>query len=565
MPHGLPLITTLASALGLALLMGLFAVKLRFPPLVGYLLAGVILGPFTPGFVADASIAAELAEIGVMLLMFGVGLHFSLDDLLETRKIALPGALLQILVATLLGGGLALYWGWDMGNALIFGLALSVASTVVLIRALEDQGLSDSINGQIAVGWLVVEDLAMIVVLVLLPLLAGWFGDSVPGHDNHLWSLLGTTFVKICAFIAVMLLLGRWILPALLWHISRTGSRELFTLCVMVAAVSIAFGASQLFGVSLALGAFFAGMIIRESKFSRRAAEESLPFRDAFAVLFFVSVGMLFNPYIFVEQPMRVLAVIGIIIVGKSLAAAALVLAFRYPLNTALTVSASLAQIGEFSFVLAAQGVHYKLLTVEGQELVIAGALISMALNPLLFQIIKPIQALLRSHSAWASHFERSDDPLVELPQSTHQKFLSRQVVLVGYGRVGRRIATNLLEHDIPFVVIEQNRELVEQLREEGLAAVYGDASDAFVLIQAHIARAGLLVLATSDAFDVRAMVSMARQLNPDIDVAMRVEDEDEAQRLQDDVGGAFFLSDKELAHGMTQHILQHLGKAAAP
>ncbi|QDQ39350.1 hypothetical protein E3226_002475 [Legionella geestiana] len=389
MGHGLPLITTLASALGLALVMGLIAVRLKLPTLVGYLLAGVILGPFTPGFVANAEIAAELAEIGVMLLMFGVGLHFSLDELLETRKIALPGAILQILVATCLGTLLAMMWGWPLSNALVLGLALSVASTVVLIRAMEAEGLFGTMNARIAVGWLIIEDIAMVLALVFLPFLAHWFHGEVSANGQSLWAVLGITLLKVSAFIAFMLLVGRWALPKLLALVIRTGSNELFTLCIITAAVSIAFGASRLFGISFALGAFFSGMIIRESEFSRRAAEETLPFREAFAVLFFVSVGMLFNPWIFTEHPLRVLAVTGIIVIGKSIAATLLVLAFRYPLSTALTISVSLAQIGEFSFILAAHGVQLNLLPLEGQELILAGALISIAINPLLFRLIR--------------------------------------------------------------------------------------------------------------------------------------------------------------------------------
>ncbi|MBY0429629.1 MAG: cation:proton antiporter, partial [Rhodospirillales bacterium] len=441
MPHSVPLITTIASALGLALILGFLALRLKLPALVGYLLAGVLIGPFTPGFVANVEIAAELAEIGVMLLMFGVGLHFSLNDLLAVRKIALLGAVLQIVVATTLGASVAAFWGWGLGASLVFGLALSVASTVVLLRALETHGTLDSMNGRIAVGWLVVEDLAMVLVLVLLPPLAGWLGGNVPdGKDGNLWLALGITFVKVSTFIALMLVVGRKVFPKLLWQVARTGSRELFTLCVVATAVSIAYGATKLFGVSFALGAFFAGTVMRESEFSHRAAEESLPLREAFAVLFFVSVGMLFDPTVLLKQPLQVLAVVGIIIIGKSVAAAALVLALRYPMNTALMVSASLAQIGEFSFILAGLGVNLGLLPVEGQSLILAGALISIAVNPLVFTMVKPIQVWLSSHSVPARMLERPVDPLAELPMATEEKYLSGQVVLVGYGRVGRRI-----------------------------------------------------------------------------------------------------------------------------
>ncbi|MBL8450612.1 MAG: Kef family K(+) transporter [Dechloromonas sp.] len=564
MLHSVPLITTIATALGLALVLGFLAARLKLPALVGYLLAGILIGPFTPGFVADTEIAGELAEIGVMLLMFGVGLHFSLDDLLEVRKIALPGAVLQIAVATALGAGVAAAWGWGLGAALVFGLALSVASTVVLLRALEASGALESMNGRIAVGWLIVEDLAMVLVLVLLPPLASWLGGATPGSDGgSLWQTLGITLIKVSAFIALMLVVGRRIFPSLLWQVARTGSRELFTLCVVAAAVSIAYGATALFGVSFALGAFFAGMVMRESEFSHRAAEESLPLREAFAVLFFVSVGMLFNPMVLVERPLQVLAVVGIIVVGKSLAAAALVLAFRYPLNTALTVSASLAQIGEFSFILAGLGVSLKLLPVEGQSLILAGALISIAINPLVFASVKPLQVWIRSRSTLAQALERSADPLAELPMSTDEKYLSGQVVLVGYGRVGRRIGECLAERSIPYVVAEQNREVVERLRAKGIAAVSGDASDPAVLIQAHIARASMLVVATPDTFDVRQMIKTARTLNPGIETVVRTHNEEEAGLLEREAAEKVFLGEDELAKGMSRYVLERYGKAS--
>lgn len=560
MSHSLPLITTLATALGIALIMGFIAIKLKLPTLVGYLVAGIILGPFTPGFVANAEIAAEFAEMGIMLLMFGVGLHFSMDNLLETRKIALPGALIQIVIATLLGAGVGLLWGWTLGTALVFGLALSVASTVVLIRALESEGLLGSINGQIAIGWLIVEDIAMIIVLVFLPLMAACCGGETTGTEESFWVLLGINLIKISSFVLIMLLIGRRILPKILWHIIRTGSRELFTLCVITVAVSIAFGASKLFGISLALGAFFAGMIIRESKFSRRAAEESLPFRDAFAVLFFVSVGMLFNPYIFVEQPLKVLAVVGIIVVGKSIAATTLVLAFRYPVNIALTVSASLAQIGEFSFILAGLGVQLKLLPVEAQELILAGALISMAINPLVFKAIVPIQNWLSSRSPWIQDIELKEESLSECIPSMDQKYLSGQVVLVGYGRIGKRIETILAEHGIPYVVVEQNRLLIEQLKRHKATAILGSASEASVLMRAHIVQAGMLVVTTSDIFNIRQMIKIARSLNPRIEIAIRSEDEEEVTLLEQEIDGIFFMSEEELAKGMSQHILSRFG-----
>jgi CPA2 family monovalent cation:H+ antiporter-2 len=563
MPHSVSLINTVAAGLGLALVLGFLAARLRLPALVGYLLAGVILGPFTPGFVADAGIAAQLAEIGVMLLMFGVGLHFSLDDLLAVRKIALPGAIVQMVVATLLGGALATLWGWSLGGALVFGLALSVASTVVLLRALESLGLLDSFTGRIAVGWLVVEDLAMVLVLVLLPPLAGVMGGTAAHADAApVWQTLGLTLLQVGGFVLLMLVVGRRVFPWILWQITRTGSRELFTLCVVAAAVSIAFASAALFGVSFALGAFFAGMVMRESEFSHRAAQESLPLRDAFAVLFFVSVGMLFNPAVLIERPLQVLAVVGVIVVGKSVAACVLVLLFRYPLSTALTVSASLAQIGEFSFILAALGVSLGLLPAEGQSLLLAGALISIATNPLWFSLIGPLQKWLHARSSFARGLALRDDPLAELPVSTEAKYLSRQVVLVGFGRVGRRIAAELAAHDLPFVVAEQNRELVEKLRADGMAAVWGDAADPAVLIQAHVARASVLVVAVADAMNVRQMIETARTLNPAIETVIRSHNEEEARLLSEEVEATVFLGEHELAQSMARAVLSRAAPA---
>ena len=564
MPHSVSLISTIAAGLGLALVFGFIAMRLRLPALVGYLLAGVVIGPFTPGFVADAAIASQLSEIGVMLLMFGVGLHFSLDDLLAVRKIAVPGAVVQMTVATALGMGLAHWWGWNLGGALVFGLSLSVASTVVLLRALEDRGVLDSFNGRIAVGWLVVEDLAMVLVLVLLPPLGGWLAGRNDTDLPALWRTLGITLAQVGGFIALMLVVGRRLFPWVLWQVQRTGSRELFTLCVVAAAVSIAFGSTALFGVSFALGAFFAGMVMRESEFSHRAAEESLPLRDAFAVLFFVSVGMLFDPWVLVERPLQVLAVVAIIVVGKSLAAGLLVLAFRYPLNTALTVSASLAQIGEFSFILIGLGASLGLLPPEGQSLVLAGALISIALNQFTFTMIEPLQRWVLARSALARRLEARDDPMAELPRTTEEKYLSRQVVLVGYGRVGQRIAGAMRAHHIPFVVAEQNRELVERLRAEGTAAVYGDASEPAVLIQAHIAHARMLVIATPDSLNLRKMIANARLLNPGIETVVRTHSETEARLLEEEQAGKVFLGEHELAQSMLRYVVARSTPEAA-
>ncbi len=564
MPHDVSLIATIAAAFGLAMLLGFVAARLRMPPLVGYLLAGVMIGPSTPGFVADVHLAGQLAEIGVMLLMFGVGLHFSIDDLLAVRRIAVPGAIVQILVAVALGAGTATAWGWPAGAALVFGLCLSVASTVVLLRALEAKGLLESINGRIAVGWLVVEDLVMVLVLVLLPAIGGAFNttgseDGGPVSGVDLLIAVAITLAKVAAFIASMLLIGRRVLPRLLWSVARTGSRELFTLGVVAAAIGVAFGAAALFDVSFALGAFFSGMLLRESEFSQRAAAESLPLRDAFAVLFFVSVGMLFDPTVLWMQPGKVLAVVAIVMIGKTIAAVLLVLAFRYPLNTALTVGASLAQIGEFSFILAGLGVALNLMPAEGRSLVLAAALISIAANAAVFAAIEPLQRWIRLRSALARRLEQRDDPLAQLPTTVDQASLTGQVVLVGYGRVGRRIGATLREHHVPFVVAEENRGIVDALRQDGIAAVSGDASTPEVLIQAHIARAAVLVIALPDTLHVRRMVEIARTLNPGLLVVLRTRNEDEARLMRDEQLGDVFLAEHELARGMAAHVLTRL------
>jgi CPA2 family monovalent cation:H+ antiporter-2 len=556
MEHNIPLITTIAAGFGLALVFGFGAARLRLPALVGYLLAGVVMGPFTPGFVADTHLASELAEIGVMLLMFGVGLHFSFSDLMAVRGIALPGAIVQIVAASAMGMGVATLWGWSPAGALVFGISLSVASTVVLLRALESFGILDSFNGRVAVGWLVVEDLAMVLVLVLLPPLAGVLSGE--GADaSAIWRSVGRTLLLVALFVAFMLIVGRRLFPWLLWQVQKTGSRELFTLCVVAAAVGIAYGASAVFGVSFALGAFFAGMVMRESQFSHQAAEETLPLRDAFAVLFFVSVGMLFDPRILVDEPLRVLVVVAVIVLGKSVAAAVLVLLLRYPLHTALTVSASLAQIGEFSFILGSLGRTLNLLPPEGASLIVAGALISIAINPLVFKAMRPLQAWLLARSQLARDLEARHDPLAELPTSTDPKFLAHQVVLVGYGRVGRKVAEALRAAGVPLVVADENRDIVEELRGQGIPAVSGDATTPEVLVQAHIARARMLVIATPDTLGVRQMATHARMLNPQVEIVVRSHNEEEAKRLQEELSGRVFVGEHELALAMSHYVLE--------
>ena len=560
MPHEVNLISTIAAGLGLAMVLGFIAARLKLPPLAGYLLAGVLIGPHTRGFVADVALAGQLAEIGVMLLMFGVGLHFSLEDLAVVRRIALSGAVAQMLVSTALGTVTAMLWGWSVGAGLVFGLALSVASTVVLLRALEARGALETFNGRIAIGWLIVQDLLMVLVLVVLPPMANLLGGSAGDHaDRGIGVALAITFAKVGAFVVLMLVVGRRLFPRILFLVARTGSRELFTLCVIAAAVGVAYGAAVLFGVSFALGAFFAGMMMRESQLSRRAADESLPLRDAFAVLFFVSVGMLFDPGVLTREPLAVVAVAAIVMVGNTITAAALVLLFRYPLNTALTVGAGLAQIGEFSFILANLGMKVGLLTAEGRNLILAAALISIALNPLVFGAVAPLQRWIRNRSALARRLESRVDPLAVLPDSVDAALLTGHVAIVGYGRVGRRIAQALTERNIPYTVAEQNREIVERLRDDDVRAVSGDAADPAVLIQAHVERAAMLVIATPDTVGVRKMIDVARKLNPKIEIVLRTHSDEEAAMLRDEHAGVVFMGEHELAKAMTEHVLERM------
>jgi len=559
-PHDVDLIVLLAVGFGVALFFGYLAARLRLPPLIGYLIAGIIISPNTPGIEADIHLANQLAELGVMFLMFGVGMHFSLNDLLLVRRIAVPGAILQIAVATLLGVGVSMLWGWSFGSALVFGLSLSCASTVVLLKALGDRGLLDSVNGKIAVGWLLVEDLVMVLVLVLLPATAVLLGGKAPeGADGNIWLTLGLTLLKVIGFIAFMLIVGKRVVPIIMQFVARLGSRELFTLTVVAAAVSIAYGSYAIFGVSMALGAFFAGMVVKESDFSHRAEEETLPLREIFSILFFVSVGMLFDPHILVERPLHILAVIAIIMVGKTLAAMALVLFFRYPINTALTVGASLAQIGEFSFILATLGVSLGLLSLEAQNLILAGALFSITLNSFIFSAIEPVQRWIRERSHLARLLERSGDPLAMLPDEVDQAYLRDQVVIVGYGGVGRRITENLINENIKVVIAEENREIVEKLRQSNIAAVSGVATEPGVLIQAHIMHARLLVISPMDILDIHRIVAIAKQLNPQIQVLICAESKEEAAVIRNENIGEVFYAKEEMAKNMSHHILNQI------
>lgn len=563
MPHDVTLISTIAVAFGLALVFGFLAARLKMPPLVGYLLAGVLIGPGTPGFVADVHLASQLAEIGVMLLMFGVGLHFSVSDLVAVRRIAIPGAVVQVAVAVAMGAALAFSWGWSIGGALVFGLCLSVASTVVLLKALESRGLLETANGRIAVGWLLVEDLVMVIVLVLLPVFAGVLGASQGGSDarsaQDIALTVGVTLAKVLAFVATMLIVGRRVFPRILWWVASTGSRELFTLCVVSAAVGVAFGAAKMFDVSFALGAFFAGMMMRESEFSHRAADESLPLRDAFAVLFFVSVGMLFDPAVLWQSPGKLLAVVTIVVLGKTVAAVALVLLFRYPLSTALNVGMSLAQIGEFSFILAGLGLSLGLLPKEGLDLVLAAALLSIALNSALFGLIGPLTEWLQSRSALARHFAQRDDPLAQLPRNVDMSRVHDLVVLVGHDQVGRQVAQRLREQGVSFVVADEGREVVEALRAVQIPAVAGDLTDPATLIQAHIAKASALLINQADSLRTRQMVEVARQLNPGVRIVAIAACGEEALMLRQDLNIEVCLAEDAMAMLLSDRVIASL------
>ena len=568
MHHETALLATIAVGLALAFLFGFAAARLGLPPLVGYLVAGVALGPFTPGFVADSGLASQLAEVGVILLMCGVGLHFSLRDLLAVRRIAVPGAIAQIVAATALGASVAHLWGWSLGAGIVFGLALSVASTVVLLRALEERGVLESVNGRIAIGWLIVEDLATVLALVLLPALAGSLGGDSSAlaagvGDRSLLATLALTLGKVALFLALMLFVGVRVVPWMLETVARVGSRELFTLSVLAVALGIAFGSAVLFGVSFALGAFFAGVVVNGSDLSHAAAAEALPLQDAFAVLFFVSVGMLFDPMVIVREPVRVLAVLAIITLGKSLAALAIVLLFRYPVGTALTVSASLAQIGEFSFILAGLGVSLGLLPVEGRSLILAGALLSITLNPLMFRATDTIDRWLHARPRVLVLLERPSLVPVTLPDDGNEAALRGHAIIVGFGRVGSTIGKGLDSHSLPYVVVESDRQLIEKLRERNVPVVYGDAARPGILEYADAATARVLIVTAPEPFHARQVIDLARRINPAIDTVVRTHTSADQEYLERLGVGLVVMGERELAFGMMRYALRGLGLGA--
>lgn len=548
MEHNTPLISTVVVGLVLAFILGVVAQRIRVSPLVGYLLAGVLMGPFTPGYVADQKLANELAEIGIILLMFGVGLHFSLKDLLSVKNIAIPGAVVQIAVATLLGIGLGELMGWGLGGGLVFGLALSVASTVVLLRALQERRLLDSERGRIAIGWLIVEDLAMVLTLVLLPAIAPLLKGEGGGDLSALAMPVLVTLGKVAGFVIFMLVVGRRVIPALLHYVAHTGSRELFRLAVFAISLGVAFGAALVFDVSFALGAFFAGMILSESELSQRAANETLPLRDAFAVLFFVSVGMLVDPSIILRDPLPLLATVFIILIGKSVAAFGIVRLFGYPQSTALTISASLAQIGEFSFILVSLGASLALLPDRGRDLVLAGAIISIMINPVFFAILDRMVAKEEAEPQPVGPPDPAK-PVVREPQPISE--LTNHVVLVGHGRVGSVVSTALRAAKLPFLVIEDTPGVVERLRESHMDVITGNAAAPDMLQAANIAHARGLLVAIPDAFEGGQIVAKARALAPTLPIIARAHSDEEVAHLKYHGANVVIMGEQEIAKAM--------------
>jgi len=540
MAHDSPLIAILVFGLGLAFVFGTIANRLKLSPLAGYLLAGVVIGPFTPGFVADRSLTLQLAEIGVILLMFGVGLHFSPRDLMSVRRIALPGAILQVLIAAALGAGAAHLLGWPLGAGIVFGLALSVASTVVMMRALQERRLMDTDRGRIAVGWLVVQDLITVLALVLLPPLSGVLKGGPPPDPVKLEISIALTFGEVALFVALMFVVGRRVIPWILHYIAHTGSRELFRLAVLSIALGVAFIAATLFGVSIALGAFFAGMILSESPLSQRAAEESLPLRDAFAVLFFVSVGMVFNPLTLVHDPLALAMTLTVVIVGSAGSALLLARLFGQPWSTAILIGAGLAQIGEFSFILADLGIGLKLMPDRARDLILGTSILTILINPFLLRLVDRFRPQPQA-------VPRKAPVLVPTTLTGH-------AVLVGYGRVGRLIADGLRADTIPLLVIEEATDAVEKLRAQGVECLPGNGAEDSVLAAANLPTARILFVAIPAAFEAGQIVEQARGLNPGLEIVARAHFDAEVDHLLQHGANAVIMGEREIAAAMLAH-----------
>lgn len=569
MDHSLPLLFTLALAFVLALIFGCIAEKLKCPALVGFLCAGILCSSHTPGPTADMEIAMQLSEVGVILLMFGVGLHFSISDLLKVKGIAVPGAVLQMTIATLLGLLFAVYvWEWSLSSSLIFGLCLSCASTVVLLKALEMHGHLNTVDGQISVGWLVVEDIATVLILVLLPPVAQIMGVTPGGGEaaepmtaSGIAYVIASTLLHVVAFVAIMMVVGRKFIPWVLWQIAKTGSRELFTLSILTASVGIAYGAAAVFDVSFALGAFFAGMVMRESKYAHRAATDSLPLQDAFSVLFFVGVGMMLDWRVILEEPWSILTMLAIIMIGKSLTAFCLVHFLRYPLHTSLNVGAALAQIGEFSFILAAQGIALGMTDQKMLSMVVASAILSIALNPLMFAMIPYVRRFSVRYFAWARAAAMLTDPYSVLPKETSRRMLMGQTILVGSGSVTRSVAKRLATDDVPFVCISEDKSFAEELREQKHAVISGDAADPMVLVQGHIVTAAQLMVIDIDPVKTLKIVEMAKQLNPELNIMARAGSRDEVEHLKQEGIANVYLDSESISEVLTGNILDYYKK----
>lgn len=563
--EGVSLISTLAIGFGVALVLGFFAEKLKVPALVGYLLAGILVSPSVFGFDVDLNLASQLAEIGIMLLMFGVGLHFSLSDLLKVKGLVIPGAICQMALSTAIGTGITYLWGWDLGHALLLGMCLSCASTVVVLKALEARGLLQGFDGNVAVGWLVVQDMVTVLMLVMLPPLASILAGKEPTSAQPLWQMILITLAQVVVFIALMLVVGKRVLPYLLWQVAKTGSRELFTLCVLAVAIGIAFGAAEVFHVSFALGAFFAGMVMRESKYAHRAAVESLPLRDAFSVIFFVGVGMMFDPNVIVEHPFHLFCVLVLILFVNPCIAALLTIFFRYPLHTALTLGACLGQIGEFSFILATLGKSLGVVSEEGLNLILATAILTIALNPIAFATLAKLAEYLKKHSKLARIASARPDPQSLMPDEVEKKKITGHVVVLGYGDVGHKLVSKLIQTNIPVVVVDKDDSLVTQLRKNGLTAIQGDAVDPSVLLQAHIQNAVTLVLTTRDEIFERKVVETAKLINPGIKIILRAATDQEAQNLTSDGLGIVVQASVVLADKMCQLVQETILKGDSP
>lgn len=585
MPHETALIGTIAVGLGAAFVLGLLAARLGLPPLVGYLVAGIAVGPFTPGPTVDGALARQLAEFGVILLMFGVGIHFSLRDLAAVRRVVLPGAIAQTAITGSIGAGLALWWGWGPGGAAVLGLSLGVASTVVLLKGLEGRDRLDSPEGRMAVGWLVVEDVLMVLALVVLPALAPMLRDATLPGATDLVPALGRAVVKVILFLALMFYVGRRVVPWLLEQVARLGSRELFTLAVLVTALGVGSVAAGLFDVSFALGAFFAGAVISESELSARAAADALPMQDAFAVLFFVSVGMLFEPAVLVERSVEIFAIVALVVLWKSLLAFGLVRLLGETRRTALLVGASLGQIGEFSFIVAALGVSLGLVTAEAQGVIVAAALIAIVVNgPVLSGAVAVAGRMRSTHGATEAALAQTErmtremrvagrravptaPGVAEVPDLYTCDDMRDHMVLIGFGRVGTTIADAVARSGVRYVIVEEQERIVESLRERGVRAIGGDATRADVLERAGILTARLLVVTAPEPIRSRRIIEVARAINPGITVAVRTHSATEQVFFEETLAGSgaaglAVYAEREAALSLAHYALRAYGRS---